>query len=235
MRIRIGLEKYPDEQVIAYALDFPGGFASGADDAEVMMRLPLNLLKYEVWIKDHTESPWIDLQDMDFSVEEVFHVHYMDEHLRPALEGTEVNAFFRDDWHVLDKLETQRATKIFKWQREELLAGISTLSDDILQRQFPEQRWNIYGILKHIANAEAWYLDRLEFNHPTKDEMLKGPVERLQQMQNYVEDAFGLCVNNAKVVGKDGEIWSCRKLIRRTLWHQRDHIEHIKQLIFQKD
>jgi len=34
-----------------------------------------------------------------------------------------------------------------------------------------------------------------------------------------------------KVLGVDGEFWSPRKVLRRALWHERDHVEHIKKLI----
>jgi hypothetical protein len=33
------------------------------------------------------------------------------------------------------------------------------------------------------------------------------------------------------VVGQDGELWSPRKLLRRALWHEMDHIKHIQKLI----
>jgi hypothetical protein len=29
----------------------------------------------------------------------------------------------------------------------------------------------------------------------------------------------------------DGEFWSPRKALRRALWHERDHIDHINKLI----
>ena len=32
------------------------------------------------------------------------------------------------------------------------------------------------------------------------------------------------------VVGRNGEFWSPRKLIRRALWHERDHTDHILKL-----
>jgi len=34
-----------------------------------------------------------------------------------------------------------------------------------------------------------------------------------------------------QVVGLDGEFWSPRKLLRRTVWHERDHVDHIRKLI----
>jgi len=33
------------------------------------------------------------------------------------------------------------------------------------------------------------------------------------------------------VVGLEGEIWSPRKALRRALWHERDHTEHIRKLL----
>ncbi len=234
MHIRVGLEKGIENRNLAWALDYPGCFAYGEDDAEVLLRLPHALLKYDIWIKDHTDDPWINLEDMDFNVEEVFHVYCMDEGLRPALDGYEVNAFFRDDWHPLTQNEIEQALLIHRWQREELLAGLSTLSEEVCLRQFPDQRWNIYGILNHIASAESWYLNRLDFESIGWKDMPEDPVKSLNVIQTLVERNFPLFVNEEKVIGKQGEIWSCRKIVRRTLWHQRDHIEHIKQLAFRE-
>jgi hypothetical protein len=38
-----------------------------------------------------------------------------------------------------------------------------------------------------------------------------------------------------RVVGKEGELWSPRKVVRRMLWHERDHIEHIQKLLTQRE
>ena len=34
-----------------------------------------------------------------------------------------------------------------------------------------------------------------------------------------------------KVLGLGGKIWSTRKALRRALWHEQDHTEHIRKLI----
>ena len=123
---------------------------------------------------------------------------------------------------------------IFQWQREELLAGISTLPEEILNRQFPGQRWNILGIAKHVANAEIWYLNRMGFDTPQKAVMPINPIDRLRLTQSLIEQHLPAFEGLVNVLGIDGEFWSYRKVLRRTLWHQRDHIEHIKELAFQK-
>jgi hypothetical protein len=32
-------------------------------------------------------------------------------------------------------------------------------------------------------------------------------------------------------MGTDGEFWSPRKLLRRAVWHERDHTGHIRKLL----
>jgi predicted RNase H-like HicB family nuclease len=232
MIIRIGIDKGFEGRVVAYALDFPGCFTYGMDEAEALLKLPQALLKYEIWIKDHTEDCWVNFTEMDLRVTDVMDSFIIDEETHPELFGVEINAFFEDDLRALSSLEVERALLVFTWQREELYGGISTLTQDILEKQYPDQRWNILGILKHVANAENWYLSRLGYSNLRKEQLPEEPLARLEMMQEAVEDAFRQFPLDTQVHNIDGETWSCRKILRRTLWHQRDHIEHIKQLIF---
>jgi uncharacterized damage-inducible protein DinB len=234
MHIRIGLENNIEGRTLAWALDHPGCFAYGADEPEALIRLPRALLDYDKWIKDHTQDPWIDFKDMDIRVTERFDTFRISEDYTPAAEGEgyEVNAWFIDDWRPLEEHEIQQALKIFHWQREELLAGVSTLDHEILEIQRPGQRWNIYGIMKHIANAELWYLSRLELGSLNRADLAKDPEERLGQTMSQVDALFPTFAQKVHVRGIEGEFWSFRKILRRTLWHQRDHIDHIKALVF---
>ena len=55
----------------------------------------------------------------------------------------------------------------------------------------------------------------------------------LHQTAEMIVDTFPVFLDQVNVRGIEGEFWSYRKIVRRTLWHQRDHIEHIKELAFQ--
>ncbi len=235
MQIRIGIENNIEGRTLAWALDFPGCFAYGLDEAEAAIRMPRALLNYEKWIKDHTSDSWVDFTDLDLRIVDRFETFRMGEDYRPAPEdqGYEINAWFVDDWRPLVFEEIQHALKIFHWQRDELLAGLSTLDGETLEKEFPGQRWNILGIAKHIANAELWYLSRLDLTSLTYKELLPEPQARLQQTAELIKNSFPIFEDEVVVKGIEGEIWSYRKVVRRTLWHQRDHIEHIKQLAFQ--
>jgi hypothetical protein len=235
MQIRIGLENNIEGRTLAWALDYPGCFAYGLDEPEALIRLPKALLAYEVWIKDHTPDSWIEFNDLDLRVVERFETFRIGEDYRPAPEGQgyEINAWFIDDWRPLTNQEIDRGLKIFHWQREELLAGLNTLDPEILEKERPGQRWNIWGIVKHIANAELWYLSRLELTKLNYKQLDPDPQKRLAQTAALVDKIFPDFADVVNVAGIDGEFWSYRKVLRRTLWHQRDHIEHIKELAFE--
>jgi hypothetical protein len=234
MRIRIGLEKNMEGRDLAWALDYPGCFAYGADEAEALIQLPRELFKYEIWIKDHTSDPWVDFKDMDMYVADRYETFRLGEDYKPALpgEGYEINAWFIDDWRPLSDDEIEKDLKIFQWQRDELLAGLTTLDPELLEKDFPGQRWNILGIAKHIANAELWYLSRLSFTSLIRQDLPPDPFDRLEVTASLIKNSFPKFIGKVNVIGIDGEFWSCRKIVRRSLWHQRDHIEHIKQLAF---
>jgi hypothetical protein len=237
MLIRIGIENNIEGRTLAWALDYPGCFAYGLDEAEALIRLPHALIRYEIWIKDHTSDPWVDFSTLDLRVLERFNTFNLNDDYQqvPDGEGYEINAWFIDDWRPLTEQEISRALTIFHWQREELLAGLSTLDPHVLEVDRPGQRWNIWGIVKHISNAELWYLRRLSLSDMDRSDLLSDPIERLSQTADLIDSIFPTFIEKVKVTGIDGEIWSYRKIIRRTLWHQRDHIEHIKALVFSED
>jgi hypothetical protein len=236
MHIRIGLENNIEGRSLAWALDHPGCFAYGSDESEALIYLPLALAAYEHWIKNHTDATWVELDDLDLRVVEKYDTFRMGMDYRTARpgEGYEINAWFIDDWRPLSSKEIEQSLKIFHWQRDELLAGLSTLDPDILIKEHPGQRWNILGIAKHIANAEVWYLSRLDLITQKRSDLLPDHEARLNQTSQLIDQIFPSFADKVEVRGIEGEFWSCRKIIRRTLWHQRDHIEHIKELAFDK-
>jgi hypothetical protein len=234
MHIRIGLENNIEGRTLAWALDYPGCFAYGSDEAEAIINLPKALLEYDYWIKNHTDEPWIDLGDMGMHVVEKYDTFRMGADYKPAPpgQGLEINAWFIDDWRPLSQTEIEQGLKIFTWQREELLAGLNTLEPELLEKEFPNQRWNIVGIAKHVANAELWYLKRLNLTNVAGKDLSQDYLLRLSETAALIEQIFPRLSDQVFVQGIEGEIWSYRKIFRRILWHQRDHIDHIKQLVF---
>lgn len=234
MRIRIGIENNIEGRSLAWALDFPGCFAYGQDESEACILLPKALIMYDHWIQNHTDDPWFTFTDFDLRIVEKYEVFSIDSDFNITTPGAgyEVNAWFLDDWRPLSVDEVERGLDIFHWQRNELLAGLTTLSTEVLTKEHPGQRWNIIGIAKHIANVELWYLQRLGLVPTTHQKMATNHETRLEQTANLIDKIFPSFPGKNQVNGVDGEFWSYRKILRRTLWHQRDHIDHIKELAF---
>lgn len=230
--IRVGVENNMDGRSVAWALDYMGCFANGIDGKDALKKIPEAMKTFRDWTMQHSIDSWLrDLKDFDVQQEEVFECFFVDKDYHLAKDGYEVDAWFLDDWRPPAQLEIQHGMQVLAWSREDLLKLVSPLSPQILDRTYPKERWSIRGVLGHIGGAEHWYMQRLDragvagWNLP-KDEFEKLSVvrERLNQILPTLEGVD-------QVAGKEGEFWSPRKMLRRSIWHELDHIEHIGKLM----
>ncbi len=142
-----------------------------------------------------------------------------------------VESFFLHDWKPLASHEIERALKLLAWSHADLMNVVKDLSAEKLAQTYPNERWPIVGILKHIGKAEWWYQERIGYPFPEEKEIPSDPFERLTVVRNHFSSLLPKLVGVDKVVGREGEFWSPRKVLRRTLWHERDHTEHIRKLL----
>ncbi|HNT53662.1 MAG TPA: DinB family protein [Anaerolineaceae bacterium] len=233
MNIRVGLEYAFEGRWLAWALDYPGCFAYGPDASGTLVQVVPALIAYQDWVARNTSHSWLaNLGDFDIRLTEVWQIYRVDADYEIVLEeGYEVNAWFQQDWLPLTRVDVRRAAQLLDWTRSDLLSVVAGLTDAQLDAEYPGQRWSIRGILSHVATAEWWYLDRLGLASLARTALPKDPLERLSvvrhQLQSVLPDLEGV----EQVNGKLGELWSPRKLVRRALWHERDHVNHIVQLI----
>jgi hypothetical protein len=141
-------------------------------------------------------------------------------------------SFFVRDWKPLVPYEVERALKLLAWSRDDLMNILKGLSAEELDQTYPGERWNINGIMKHLGGAEWWYQERIGYPFPeNKENIPTDPFERLTVVRDHFNSLLPKLVGVNKVLGLGGEIWSPRKALRRALWHERDHTEHIRKLI----
>ena len=232
MHIRIGLENGDENRSVAWALDFPGCFAYGADSSEALVRVVPAYLAYRSWIRHHGGLPGLpEDRELDVKLVESWNVYWIDEDFEKGPgKPYAVNAWFHEDWKPLTRAEGRRAAALLQWAREDLLAALAGLTAAELDAERPGERWSIRGIARHVANAEWWYLERLGLAGVERAALPEDVLERLAvvraRLLHVLPDLEGLDL----VVGRNGEFWSPRKLIRRALWHERDHTDHILKL-----
>ena len=138
--------------------------------------------------------------------------------------------FFEHDWKPLTATDIEHGLKLLEWSRSDLLSIVQKLTPEQWRYKKEGERWDIAGIVNHIGGAEWWYLDRLGLAFP-RDEVPKEPVERLAKVRNLMNEVLPTLKDVDQVLGMDGEFWSPRKVLRRALWHERDHTEHIQKLL----
>lgn len=230
MTLKIGIENGAEGRTIAWMLEHPGGFSYGKDAREALSYIGDTIQEYNEWLARHGRGIWALSESQSFQVVETWEVYNIDSNYELVSDGYEVNAWFRHDWKPLGSMDIERAVKLLEMSRADLLSEVKGLDREIMEAAFPGERWSIIGILEHIGGAEWWYLDRLGLAFD-QEEIPSEPFERLKSVRGRLLKALpGLEVSD-KVIGIDGEFWSPRKMLRRSLWHERDHTAHIQKLL----
>jgi len=228
MQIRIGLENEIEGRSLAWALDFPGCFAYGKDGTEALLRTPQALLTFREWVAEHTENSWLEeLEDFDIALTEIFECYKV----KKENGEYEVNAWFNDDLRALSTVEIERGKLLLEWSRVDLESLVAPLSKDQLEQKFTGERWSINGVLRHVANANWWYLDRLDLARIDLTAASNNSIERLNTVQQEVLQVLPTLANQTITTQKEDESWSPRKVLRRAIWHMRDHYFHIERLL----
>lgn len=205
---------------IAHVPDLPGCFVQRANGDEAIQAIPKTVEAYIVWCESHglrisgLSDPMI--------VAEVIRTWESE-------DGYEVNAFFASDRPPLIRDELPQFEMLLNATRKDLLGAVDGLDAEDLSREFPEERWDIGGILMHVARAEWWYLDRLGLAF-SSSELPDEPFQGLAKVREYMLAKLPELAEWRGVVTLAGETWSARKVLRRALWHERDHTDHIKKL-----
>ena len=230
MLYHIGIENNVEGRSQAWALDFPGCFAYGRDADGAISAMPDAIANYHSWIASRNQDrSWLESGDIELCLDETWDVYAIDSNMDLAEQGYEVNAWFRHDWKPLTGQDVVRALQLLSWSRADLLDSVKGLTALEMDADRSGERWSIAGILRHVGGAEWWYLDRLGLIFP-KENVPGDPFERLKVVRAVLIDALPTLVDSPQVVGVDGEFWSPRKLVRRAIWHERDHTHHIHKL-----
>ncbi|HLO18316.1 MAG TPA: DinB family protein [Anaerolineales bacterium] len=233
MIFRIGIENNNDDRSIAWALEHPGCFAYGQNSEEAQRNFLQAARDYASWIAEHGET-WLDDQ-VEILVEETFDAYFINSsfaRVEPGKDSWMAESFFLHDWRPLAPYEIERALKLLAWSREDLMNVVKDLSAEKLAQTYPNERWAINGILKHIGGAEWWYQERIGYPFPENEaDVPADPFERLEVVRDHFTSLLPKLDGVNKVIGLEGEIWSPRKMLRRALWHERDHTEHIRKLL----
>jgi hypothetical protein len=235
MIFQVGIENNNEGRSIAWALEHPGCYAYGLNASAAALNIESALIRYAKWIANHDSQGWLAVQpnDIDIVINGQWDVYYINNNDDKVSEldenGYSVESFFPYDWKPLTLDEAKRGLNMLAWSREDLLQSVRGLSPEKLDATYVGERWSINGILGHVGGAEWWYLSRLGLAFP-RDQVPEEPMARLEMVRKHLKEVLGRLVEVKQVIGVEGEFWSPRKVLRRALWHERNHVEHILKL-----
>jgi len=235
MKYRVGMEnKFEGVRSVAWALDHPGCFAYGLNEQEALANSIDAIRAYVNWINLH-EPSWVSLNTVvEPEIVQVWTDYLIDDDFeRVEDDGYFVEPFFECEWKPLAAIDIERGLKLLSWSRSDLLAVLEKLTLEQWAYKKDGERWDITGITNHISGGEQWYLDRFGLA-PSDSNLSEDPIKRLTQVRDVLIAQLPSLEASKQVVGLEGEFWSPRKLIRRAIWHERDHTEHIQKLINQR-
>ena len=226
MHIRLAVEDMEPDHWIAWALDLPACFSSAATTADAVALAPQRIAEYFSWLVSHDNQLQPVNEPIEVGVVESFNSY-------KSREDTDyiVNAFFGDDLRPLGYWDVEIALRILEWTRQDLLGAIHSTSQEQLTRGIPgEKRGSISGILNHLAIAENWYFSQLGYG--LNQAKLPGdPLENLALTRANTREQLVKLIGDEQLTTNCDESWSGRKIVRRTLWHERDHSQQILKLL----
>jgi hypothetical protein len=226
MNYRIAVEDMEPDHWIAWVLDLPGCYSSAHTSAKAISQVPFNISRYFSWISSYESDVEIPREVIKIDVIESFKSF-----INPEDPNYIVNAFFEDDKHPLGYWDVVIGQRLLDWSRSELVKVIQNVDEDKLNLPIPnEVRGTISGIIDHIAGAENWYFSMLGLSLK-RDILPEKSQEKLVQVRLNTKTQLWKLIGDTRIEEKRGEMWSARKILRRTLWHEQDHTQHIERLL----
>lgn len=225
---------------MAHVLDLPGCSIRETSRAATLGQLPAAIRAYHAWLRRHGEPAPAETELI------VIEVAAEVTGCGPFDPG-DAAALFPPERAALSPAEMARLLRLLAYSRADLLALIGTgptaLPDELLDWRPDPESFCIRQILRHIGNAEEWYVSRL-----VPPETLPAEWENDEEMPLYqfLEMERHTAIARLEQLTDDerartnrppywtthpDEEWTARKVLRRFLEHEREHTAQIRQVL----
>jgi len=229
MAVKLYVEADASGHAMAHALDLVGCFEYGLSKDEAVAKMTEAVREYLAWTRRHGE-PLTVLEPITVEVMETVRGTC------PRHSGDAAALFKPEKQTVTDEM-IETAIRRMGYAREDLLELVRGLPDEVMDWKREERMRSIREILTHVARCDWWYVTRLTDEDPPASEQ---PGDVFLHLKQYRESAvkrlLGLpeklragVYHPKKNTKHPEEPWSARKVIRRYVEHEREHIDNIKQ------
>ena len=217
-------------------VELPGCFSRGASRDEA-----LSLLDEAV----EGRLTWLMARGLNYPRLSGFKV-IEEQHDVPELgESGGAVALFKSDETPVDEAYLGDALRLMRFSREEILSLVEHLTEEELDACPIPRKRTVRRDITHIVDAEEWYISRLgskyqrayEDNLRTMTEARRlSAVERLRLTRGAMIPALESALRDARqgpftrsaYTRYPDEQWTLRKVLRRFIEHEREHLGTIK-------
>ncbi len=238
MRYTVYLESYSDGRSMAHILDLPGCSAIGHTREEAQANLRAAAQGYHLWLNSHGDFTAHPDEPVELEMVEVV------EGVAPLTPG-DAAAVFRPEREPLDDATLARGLRLMAYSRSDLTTAVNALSEADLDRPADAEWSSLRRLLEHVANSEEWYISRLGAeDHPYHLAMnarfetaevrvrlvavREMAVRRLAVLTPAERSAV---FTRAVYTDHPDEEWTARKVLRRFVEHEREHLAQITALL----
>ncbi len=197
-----------DGTFVAEVVELPGCVARGTthDDAVAKVRAAFRDYLWLLKQRDVSTEHWDALDPDSFVVKDV-------------------KDFFPEDAARLEEHELRDFLHRMEASRSALLALVRGLSADEMERRPTETTWSVREALEHVMTVEVQYLSKLE-RWPDKELATLQAVHRMAFQRFTVMEPDDW--TDQEILGRR---WTTRRVMRRILAHEYEHLNHIKEII----
>lgn len=219
------LEVRDDGASLAQLYDLQGCFAYGRTPDEALNTLESRIPAYYVWLRRH--------DDYTPDVRGPFRVIPKEALRAQGLDGHTAGAFFGPDATPVTDEDLDWSLALLDWSYQDLTALLSALPPGGLDAPLPNGQ-PLRALVDHIAQTQIWLISRLEAR-PAVPSISQFPgTERDHLRQVWQASLSRLRASSdderQRLLDHDGERWSLRKLLRRSILHLREHTTDLERI-----
>ncbi len=225
---------------MAHVMDLPGCTVRATTKKTALSKLPHAIRAYRSWLCEHGEAV--------SGLDEPIQAEIAEESggIGPFDPG-DTAALFLPDRRALSLEDMESLIRRMGYSRSDLMGLVTPLTGEMLDWQVSANSFSIRRILRHVGNAEEWYISRIlpAEKLPTEwqnDDQL--PILEFLEMERRTavacirawteEERSGLFYPTTWAQNP-GEAWTARKVLRRFLEHEREHTAQVQGIISKKN
>jgi len=236
MAFSVFLEIADDGRCMAHAMDLPGCIARAETREAALSQVPQAIREYHAWLRRHGEAVLPPCEPLELRVGG-------EARGSGPFDPGDAAALFPPDCEPISREEIECFFCLMAYSRSDLLGLALGLPDELLDWERGPGSFSIRRVLRHVGNAEEWYVSRivpvdrlpLEWQDdeamPTFEFLAMERRTALAQLRALDTEQRSGMFRPSAWTDHPEEPWTARKVLRRFVEHEREHSGQVAEIL----